>query len=215
MEDFVKKVLAGEVTDEELNAFKGKLSEEAKKQLDESLAFRDKRRDEEKKFNDTTTLSKAEEERLAGLRKDADAEEERLKGTRSANSQYREEQLGKAKTKFFETYNIPADKQVAYEEEFKKQDSGKIDPELIIKDFEKAHVVLNSDAYLETERKQREMERNAEGYNAGAAGGHSAGPQGQQKPKFSEATQKLAEESGISVEAADKIEKEGMTRMID
>lgn len=208
MEDFVKKVLAGEITDEELNAFKSKLSEEGKKELDSSLAFRDKRRDEEGK-------SKIEEERLAKLKLDADAEEARLNQTRGENSQFRAEQITKAKAKFFETYKVPAEKQAEYEEGFKGMDTGKMDPELIFKDFERTHVALNSDTYLAAERKQREMERSAEDFNAGGAGSYQHAPTGNESPKFSEVAKKIANDSNITEEAAAKIEKEGYVRMIE
>lgn len=207
MEDFVKKVLDGEVTDEELTAFKDKLSQEGKKELEASLAFRDKRKDEEGK-------SVAEAERLSKLKAEADAEEARLNTARGENSQFRTEQITKAKAKFFAEYKVPAEKQAEYEAEFGNLDSGKMDPDLIYKDFERTHVSLNSDVYLEAERKQRDMERSAGDFNANGAGTHHAAPGGNEPPKFSEIAKKIAHDSEISEEAAAKIESEGYSRTI-
>lgn len=207
MEDFVKKVLDGEVSEDELKAFTDKLSEEGKTILAQSLAFRDKRKDEEGKFN-------TEEERRTKAKADADAEEARLNQLRGENSQFRTEQISKAKAKFFADYKIAPEQQAQYDDEFKKLDSGKIDPDFIYKDLERTHVALNSDTYLESERKQRQMERNAEEFNQGGAGSHSHAPGGNEPPKFSETAKQIARESDISEEAAAKIEKEGMVRII-
>lgn len=208
MEDFVKKVLDGEVSEDELKAFTDKLSEEGKSILAQSLAFRDKRKDEEGK-------ALTEEDRRNKAKAEADAEEARLTQLRGENSQFRTEQISKAKAKFFADYNIPADKQSDYDAEFVKLDSGKIDPDFIYKDLERTHVALNSDTYLESERKQRQMERNAEEFNQGGAGSHQHAPPGNEPPKFSETAKQIARESNISEEAAAKIESEGMVRVIE
>jgi hypothetical protein len=215
MDDFVTKVLEGSVSDEEINTFKEKLSEDGKSVLNQALAFRDKRKDEENKANEAAGKATTEEQRLAKAKADADAEEARLAALRSEGTQFRQEQISKAKARFFTEYGIAPENQAQYDTEFTKLDSGKMDPDLIFKDLERTHVALNSDTYLESERKQREMQRNAETYNAGGAGSQTHAPSGQEPPKFSQLAEKIAQDSEISVEAAAKIEKEGYSRFIE
>lgn len=215
MDDFVKSVMEGTISEEQLTQMREKLSVEGKKTLDETIAFRESRRDEQGKLDTLSGQAKVEEERIAKLKTDADAEEARLNQTRTENSQFRTEQISKAKVKFFEEYKIPADEQAKYDTEFTKLDSGKVDSDLIYKDLERTHVSLNSDTYIEAERKQRNLNKGAESYTAGAAGSQAHEPSGQQPSQFTDAAKKRAEESSISVEAAQRIEDEGYSRQID
>jgi hypothetical protein len=58
------------------------------------------------------------------------------------------------------------------------------------------------------------MEKGAANANAQGAGSHASPPGGGDPKKFDERTVRVANEAGITPEAADKVLKEGMTRKI-
>lgn len=202
------KVLDGQITGEALEAFKAKLSEDGKKSLSEALAFRAKKKDDE-------THAAEAEAKLKKLREDIAAEEARVASLNSSSNQFRDEQVSKAKDKFFKEYDIKPEEQAGYEDLFKKIDSGKVDPELIYKDFEVAYAAKNSDTLIEAKRKQIEMQKNAAAADADAAGANKNGsPDGGSGKEYSEATKALAKKANISLEDADRQQTQGMHRIL-
>lgn len=199
-QDEINKIVEGEATEEQVKEIEAKLSDAGKKQLREVLALKAQR--------------KAEEARLAEIKKSSEEEANKAKAARDSQTQLRQEQISKAKESFFTEYSIPEADRSEYEELFTKVDSGKMDPELIKKDFIKAYAAKNADALLKSRQDVLEMERKAAEANAAGAGSHSSKPGDMEPPKYSDEVKKIAETSGITVEAADKIAKEGMHRVI-
>ncbi len=208
MDDVIKKLSDGQLSDDEVKVLESKLSEEGKKLLKEALAFTTKRQDE---------ATKAEQfaNKVKELQAQIQSEEEKLGKMKSEGTQFRQEQVDKARDKFFSEYKIPVEKQAEYLEKFKALDSGKVDSDLIYQDFVGVYAFLNKDALLDAEKQRIEAERVAAEEAAKAAGNDGgSGGGGGETPKFSETTQKLSKDAGIPVEAADKIVKEGMTRTL-
>lgn len=132
-----------------------------------------------------TSALRKEQQRLAD-KNNPDKKEDTIK------SQLRVENLGMAKEKFFANprYKLSDDKKAQFEEEFKKLDSGKIAPELIMKDLEKAYVAVNSEELLKSKDQVSEFEKNAAEYNANSAGG-SSGSGTPDESKYTEAAKAL------------------------
>lgn len=208
MDDVIKKLSEGQLSDDEVKVLENKLSDEGKKLLKEALAFTTKRQDE---------ATKAEQfaNKVKELQTQIQSEEEKLGKMKNEGTQFRQEQVDKARDKFFTEYKIPAEKQNEYLEKFKALDSGKVDSDLIYQDFVGVYAFLNKDTLLDAEKQRIESQRIADEEAArGAGNGGGSGGGGDESPKFSESTQKLAKDAGIPVEAADKIAKEGMTRTL-
>lgn len=207
MNEFITKLRNGEVTESEIKEFESKLSEEGKKLLKEALAFTTKRQDESNKASEL-------EKKTAELAENIRQEEEKLSQMKSQGLQFRQEQVDKAKAKFFAEYKIPVEKQAEYEAKFKSLDSGKVDSDLIYQDFVGVYAFLNKDTLLKTEQDRIKMEQQAEEEAARAAGGGGSGGPGNEPPKFSKEATELAKKAGITEEAADRTVKQGMTRTI-
>jgi HD superfamily phosphohydrolase len=214
MDNDISKALNGELDEKGLADLEAQLSDEGKKVLKEALAFKAKKNDEKAKAEEAEKLRLEEEAKLEALRKEREAEEGKLNSTKESVNQFRTEQISKAKVKFFEDYHIPAEEQSKYEDMFKKVDSNKVDPELIYKDFEVAHVALNPEAFLQAKKEREEMEKNAALANQGAAGSQSTPPSGNEKKVFSEKDESLAKNAGITNEAAKKINEQGFHRIL-
>lgn len=199
-QDEINKIVEGQASEEEVKELEAKLSEAGKKELREVLALKEQR--------------KAEEARLATAKQTADEEDGKAKAARESQTQLRTEQISKAKESFFTEYSIPEADRSEYEELFTKVDSGKMDPDLIKQDFIKAYAAKNADVLLKSHQEKLEMEKRAAEANAQGAGSHSSKPGDMEPPKYSDEVKKIAETSNIPVEAADKIAKEGMHRVI-
>jgi len=207
MQEFLDKLSKGELGESEVKEFEGKLSEEGKKLLREALAFTTKRQDELGKSQQLETKVKE-------LQASVIAEEAKISQMKSEGTQFRQEQVDKARTKFFTDYNIPVEKQTEYEEKFKALDSGKVDSELVYQDFVGVYAFLNKDTLLKADSEKRDMERKAAEEAARGAGGGGNPPAGDPPKTHSDVAMKLAKDAGITPEAATRIEKEGMTRTI-
>lgn len=209
MNEFITKLRNGEISETEAKEFESKLSETGKGLLKEALAFVTKRQDEGTKAADL-------EKKTAELAENIRTEEEKLSKMKDQGAQFRQEQVQKAKDKFFAEYKIPAEQQAQYDDKFKALDSGKVDSDLIYNDFVGIYAFLNKDTLLEAKKKEVDMQRQAddEAARAAGAGNGSGGPE-DKKPKFSEAVSTLAKTAGISEEAANRqINGEGMGRTL-
>jgi len=162
MDEDIKKALDGELDDQGLKDLESKLSDEGKRILKEALAFKAKKRDEEEKAKKASEIADAEEKRVADLKAEADRIENELSHSKEQMSQFRQEQILKAKNKFFSDYNIPAEQQEEYSKKFERFDSGKVDPDLIYDDFVSVYAALNKDALLKSQKDIEEMKKNAE-----------------------------------------------------
>lgn len=131
--------------------------------------------------------------RVSALRK----EKQRLSGVPlekkdDVQSQLREENIQLAKEEFFadEKFKLSDDEKVQFDSEFKKLDSGKIAPKLILGDLKKAYASIKSESLLENQDKMTEYERNAALHNADMAGG-SGGQGTPDESKFTQAAKDL------------------------
>ena len=209
--DKIKDALEGKITtegfsDSELVEFRKQAKAEADAELTKKQAMITARQDEEKKLEKIKTDREALEKATPPATPTPPAPQDN-----PVMSQFREEQKQKAEKKFYEKY--PTADKTAITDMFKKLDSGKVDADLIYADYEAAFAAVNKDATLKAFDTQNEMEANAARANEAAAGAGSSGPSGGQPKKFSDATQKLAKEAGITPEAAHKVATEGMTRV--
>lgn len=207
----IKEALDGkleldELNDEELSTFRTQARELAEKERNEVTGFREAKR--------------AETEKVEKLRKEAeDLEESRKKTEADLNkgkqevSQFRSEQIEKAKTKFFEQFPDAKEKEEEIIEKFGRLDSGKIDAEFILNDFVSAYAATDPQKYIESVKKATNLEKGASDLNRSSSGSHSANPDGSKEgAKYSEDAKKLAQAADISEEAAQKIEDYGMSR---
>lgn len=107
-------------------------------------------------------------------------------------NQLREENVHLAKEEFFANpkFKLSDEERVQFEAEFKKLDTGKIAPKLIIADLRKAFVSVKSEALLDSQDKMVEFEKNAAGFLADQAGG-SGGQGSPDENKYSQGAKDL------------------------
>lgn len=215
MQEKFKDVLDGklkvdDLSSEELPEFTKFAKSEADKTRGEVAGFREAKRAEA----DKVAKLKEESEKAEKLISEAKAAKESLEASRGQITQFRQEQIEKAKSKFYSSFTISDEDKVKVEENFKRLDSGKVDADLIFKDFVSSYAASNPEGYIEAKKKLADMEKGAASANANAAGNHSSSPGGGDPKKFDEKTIKVAQEAGITPEAADKVLKEGMQRKI-
>lgn len=209
MNEFITKLRNGELNETEVKEFEGKLSEEGKKLLKEALAFTTKRQDEEGKVRE-------KEAKVFELDTLIKQEEEKLSKTKDQGAQFRQEQVDKARDKFFKEYNVPAEKQAEYLEKFKALDTGKVDSDLIYQDFVGVHAFLNKDTLLKAQQDQIESQRIADEELARQAnGGQGGGGHQDAPPKYSKEATELAKKAGITEESANRQITEGMERKLE
>jgi dsDNA-specific endonuclease/ATPase MutS2 len=207
----IKGALEGEIkleelSDDELAEFRKKARELAEKEKGELTGFREAKR--------------AEAERVEKLKKEAEGisgqankTKEDLEKDKAEVTQFRREQILKAKEKFLTTFPDAKEKIDLIDEKFGRLDSGKIDSDFIYSDFVSAYAASDPDGYLAARQKAEDLKKNAEKLNAGSAGYSSSKPaDGSEAKKFDEKTTQVAKEAGISEEAADKVLKQGLTR---
>lgn len=202
IQEDVTKLLNGELEDSKVSELTAKLSDEAKKSLSEAVALRKER-------NSVAESLKADKEAKEKITAELKEAEERFNSLKKNTSQFRQEQIDKAKQKFFSDKGIKPEQQGEYTELFGKLDSGKVDPELIYKDLVRVHAALNADKVEEAEalRKQAELA------TLNAAGRQQTITPGKETPKYSDEVVKYAREAGISEEAAQRQLTSGMKRI--
>jgi hypothetical protein len=128
-----------------------------------------------------------------------------------AQNQFRDEQVELAKEKFFTDpkFKLTDEEKAQFESEFKKLDTGKMTPELIVKDMRKAFAVIKSDSLIDSQEKVNEFEKNAAEFNAGQAGG-SGGPGSPDESKYSQAAKDLHKswvKAGLKNKTLDEAQK--------
>jgi len=207
----VKEALEGklsldELNNEELSAFRKEAKELAEKERGEVAGLREAKR--------------AENERIEKLREEAQkiesarqSQEDILNKGKEEVTQFRQEQIEKAKANFFKQFPEAEKQKEQIEATFSRLDSGKIDSDFILKDFVSAYAATDPDSYLAARERAKNLEKGAADFNAGSAGSHSANPEGgSEGEKYSEAAKKLAKEANISEDSAQKIQEQGMSR---
>jgi len=199
------KIKLEELNDEELTAFRSKARELAEKEKGEVSGLREAKRSENERVE---KLRKEAEELEEARRK----QEEDLNKGKQEVSQFRTEQIDKAKEIFYKQFPDAKEKEKEIAEKFEKLDSGKIDSEFILKDFISAYAATDPDGYTASRDKIKELEKNAAEHKENAAGSHGSAPVETDPKKYSDETTQLAKEAGISEESADKINKEGLSR---
>lgn len=136
-------------------------------------------------------------------------------------SQFRSEQLQKAKNKLFSNpdYALEESDKARFDELFKKLDTGKVDSDLIYEDLVTTYVALKPGQFIKAAGELGEMRRNATSFNAASANAsvQMSGPEGDKfspaaKDLFSKWAQAGFDTSKYTLEAAQKVVNSGMTR---
>lgn len=230
-EEILEKALKGELSGDSLNTEVAKLSVEDQATLQKLSA-----ESATKSLGEASALRK-ERDRAEGLKTQAekDAEEAQKRAEEAAAAaaggeggggntppagdptmnQFRQEQVDKAKAKFrSEHSDMTEDQLTEVFTQFERLDTGKVDADNIYSEIRGAYAFVNRDNVLGAAEEKQKREREAAEAEAEAAAGAGGGePGGSAAPKVSPETKKLAETAGISEEAADTIQKEGMTRV--
>lgn len=211
-----EKVLKGEIktdgfTAEELVEYHKFVSELSKEEEKKLVGIRQARQAEEKKLAD----AKAEEE---AKKQEAEAEEARRKaeaaGQNPEMTQFRKEQVEKAKRKLFGLKDFSDNEKKVIEEKFVKLDSGKLDADLIYEDFLSAFAAANPSKYMQLSQEKDEAEKAAAEALANAAGSTDSNPEGGEgEKKFSDEVMRYSKEYGITPKAAQKQMQSGMKRV--
>lgn len=156
--ELLDKFVNGEITEEQFETEKSKLSPEEKTQLD---------KDAEIKLPDAV-------EKLKGVRRGIDKISQE-KDVTFANK-LRDENLASAKMEIFKKFGIEkTEDQQAFMEGFKKYDNGNVTVENIVKDMKSYYASTNADELLSLKEKQKEREIEAEEFNANNGGGGNSG----------------------------------------
>lgn len=215
MQEKFKDVLDGKIkvddlTSEELPEFTKFAKAEADKTRGEVAGFREAKRAEA----DKVAKLKDEVDKAEKLISEAKVAKESLDASKGQITQFRQEQIEKAKQKFYSSFTVSDEDKAKVEENFKRLDSGKVDADLIFKDFVSSYAASNPEGYIEAKKKLADMEKGAYNANAQGAGNHQSSPGGGDPKKFDESTVKIAQQAGITPEAADKVLKEGLQRKL-
>lgn len=157
----VDKFTNGEITEEQFNEERAKLTPEQQEQL---------KKDAEASMPDAV-------ERLKSVRRGID----KIGGAKpiedvSIAQKLREENLASAKESFFNELGISdTTERLKFEEEFKKEDSGSVTTENIIKDMRKTFAKNHADDYFNLVKEKNNREQEAEEFNANSGGAHGTG----------------------------------------
>jgi len=200
---------------------KGTLDEFTSEELVAFNAFaRAAAKEEEGKVAGLRGAKRAEEERVATAKAEADRLESSAKAEREKNQpqtpemkQFREEQLLKAKNRLFSSVKLTEEERALVEDKFKRLDTGKLDSDLIYEDLLSAVAAAKPNDYmtLSNERSLAEQEA-AEELARQAAMGNNPPSEGEKK-KYSDAVVKYAKDTGISLEDAKRQVEQGTKRV--
>jgi len=204
-EEILEKAKSENLSKEELTAMVTDLAP------DEQIKFRNLAAQEAKETLSQMTALRAEKNRVENKIKDAEPETPPTPAP-DPMAKFREEQLLKAEIKFKQDFKLSDDEFTKIKDQFGRVDSGRIDADLIYKDFVGAYAFVNSESLLATQKKQSEMQQGAANATAAAAGTFSADPSsGQGTKEYSAEAKALAEQAGIPVEVAEQHLQEGIT----
>jgi hypothetical protein len=206
------KYLGGEMSKEDFDSELAKLSPDDKKVFDEKMSTPEMK----KKLSDA---AQAELVKVEALRKEGQRLKDKQDKPTDFASKMRDENVEKAKVRFFDKYKIPAEEQQHYVDLFKTNDSGHVSEELIYSDFTKIYSVEHSDELLGLKEKFENMEAGGEDFNARGAGAHggSGSGGGDGGKKYSQEVMDWVKESArqgvtITPEQAEKVLNRGMKR---
>lgn len=212
------KVSLDELNDEQKEQYRDALkekAEETRKEADEAKSeltgFRAAKRAESEKVEKLRKEAEEWESKLSKAKDEIEKNNETLENSRKEITQFRQEQIQKAEEKFFKEH--PDLDKDDIKDKFARLDSGKVDPDLIYKDFLSAYAASDPEGYIKSKSKMEEMEKNAQARineEAGSKGGSE--PTGKEEGQVSEEAKKLAKDADISEEAAEKQLKQGMRR---
>lgn len=203
-EEILDKAKTENLSKEELTAMVEDLTP------DEQIKFRNLASQEAKETLSQMTALRAEKNRVESKIKEAEPQEP-TSTTPDPMAKFREEQLLKAEIKFKQDFKLSDDDFAKIKDQFGRVDSGRIDADLIYKDFVGAYAFVNSESLLAAQQKQESMETGAVQATMAAAGTFSGDPaSGQGTKEFSPEVKAFAEEAGIPVEAADQYLNEGI-----
>lgn len=213
----VDKIVTGELTQEDIEKLDKELTDEQKQAVVQkaSAGFKDTL----KSLNAIRKEKNRIETKNAELSDEARRAQEALDSYNSQKteiSQFRSEQLQKAKDKFKADFKLSDDEFAKVEAQFTRIDSGKIDQDLIYKDLRGSYAFLNSEELVKAKELKTSMERNASGAVSSEAGGSSVAPSNDSDSdsKVSPEAKALAKQAGISEESAERQIKEGNKRIL-
>lgn len=168
----VEKFVSGEITEEQFEAEKVKLSPEDQEQL---------KKDAEAKIPDAI-------EKLKGLRRGTDAvQQQNADKDAGVATKLKEENIVAAKDQFFIEMGIVTDEdKKAFEEGFKSES---VTVDNIKKDMEKHYGSLNSSTFITLLKEKNQREQDAEEMNAQNGGANGSGNGGEEFKKASKEVQ--------------------------
>lgn len=168
----VEKFVKGEITQEQLDIEKAKLKPEELEKF------------EEQKTEAQKAADKKELEELQNDLKKARLAKKGIETDESLATKLREENLASAKNLFLTELGIDKDEDVkAFEEGFKKFDSGNVTPENIIKDMRKYYAAEHSDDFFKLAQEKKQREQDAEEFNANNGGSNGGSGNGGEELK--------------------------------
>jgi len=216
-EEILAKVSNGELSGEKLDEVVNGLSVEQQAELKKKSA-----EDATKSLSEMSGVRKEKqriEELIVQKQKELETPLEKKPETPPAPakdetmSQFRDEQKQKAIQKFKSDFGLSDEENQVILENFKKIDSGKVDAEFIYQDLVGAYAFVNKDKLVEADKERQAREAAAATTNIENAGSMQGEPNnGNKPPKYSDAITSIAEQAGITPEAAKKVVEEGTKR---
>lgn len=194
----VEKFVSGEITDEQFETERAKLTPEAQEQL---------KKDAEAVMPDAV-------EKLKGVRRGIEkvATKTGTEEKPDLAEKMRKENYDDAESEIFKKFGIEKDEdKTAFREGFKKHDSGAVNVANIMKDMRSFYASTHADDLLTLEEEKKQREADAEELNAQNAGGGngSGGGAGTEQKKISKDVKTIMDASAksgrvLTVEEAEK-----------
>lgn len=158
----VEKFVNGEITEEQFDTETSKLSPEEQDTVRKEATTKAK-----EELNETVKKIQSARDGVKKIQQKADD---------NLATKMRQENFEEAKSKFFSEAGIDkAEDVTAFEEGFKKFDSGSVNVPNIIKDMKSYFASTKSDEFFDLKQKQKVREQDAEEYNAQNAGSNGSG----------------------------------------
>lgn len=197
MSEQFDKILSGETKLDELEEaqvpeYYKYAREKADAEQSRVTGLREARRSLEGKVEETTEKNKAEEQEM---------------------SQFRKEQVEKARRKLVEQFGLTEEEEQTVMSTFSRLDSKRVDADLIFEDMQSALAASQSKNFVSLYKEDREARRKAEAEAAAQMAGGSGAGESQTKSKVDPKVKAFAEEKGLSIEDAQDI-LSGNTRRI-
>lgn len=208
------KISTADWTAEKLVEYHKFLQETTTKEKGEVGGLREAKRAETDRVEKLKLEATTAEERIAKAKTDGATGDGALKIPEM--TQFRTEQVEKAKTRLFSEVKLTEEEKTVVLEKFGLLDSGKVDADFIYQDLLSAFAASNPTKFLTLSKAQEQSEQEAADETERQAGsGGSAAPAGQEPKKFSDEAMALAKKAGITPEAAQKQVTGGMTRIFE